>query len=200
MQQFYLVFEVAGADAGKPAGAASPQRNPPPPRVLVPDGPWALALNAALQPCLRPIQEADGALGIVLQPIIKRRQCRLVMTASAPENVRVNDQPALRASVLRKKDCVRLVDCNIAFHVTLYNQPCIGQPPAALLGKECPVCRVPFSAETVCYVCQCGLGLHLEENKPGGLECAKQKSDCPSCNRPVLLSAGFVWLPNMNHE
>src|SRR6516162_4587722 len=102
--------------------------------------------------------------------------------------VRINAAPAPRVTVLRIGDWVRL-SAGLLLRVALYNRPAIGPPGPELLGKECPVCRVPLSAETTVYVCaSCGAGLHCEgpdHAEQERLECARICSACPRCMTPV---------------
>lgn len=135
-------------------------------------------------PWLEPIVDAHGKL-------------RLLMVQPEGFNARLNGLPARRVSVLREKDFLHLTpDCSL--HVSVLHRPCIGPPPAALLGRECPVCRVPFVAESRCYACQCGAGLHFEEG-PDSLECVRTRTECV-CGQPIILTEGFGYQPDLDYE
>jgi hypothetical protein len=188
--QFHLCIEADASEssAGGPVPATETRR-----RLEVPvGGPSLLTLTDPPQ-VLPEVPTGQGAA--VLEPV--RHEGRSYLTMVLPHNhlVRVNSAPAPRVTVLRIGDWVRLDD-GLLLRVALYNRPAIGPPGPELLGKECPLCRVPLSAETTVYVCgSCGAGMHcegLERDEQDRLECARIGSTCPRCSTPINLTEGYI--------
>jgi len=74
----------------------------------------------------------------------------------------------------------------------------VGPAPADWIGKECPVCRVPFTAASRCCICACGSVMHCEDTgNDDSLQCAqlRVRSGCPACQRAVVLEPGYSYLP-----
>jgi hypothetical protein len=163
----------------------------------MPVGPSYLVLPSGGLPALSAEPPPGADAGVLLEPILPpRRPPRLLLLASAPGRVTVNGHRAGRVSVLGERDQFRL-DGSLLFHVTLFTRPRVGPPSGALLGRECPVCRVPFASDTTAFHCGCGGGLHLVGTEPNDdlLQCARAVSACPRCSQPVVLKEGYSWFP-----
>ncbi len=125
------------------------------------------------------------------------------------DDVLVNALPALRFSVLKPKDTLTLGSPGHFFYVTLRFTPYIGPPPAEILGRRCPVCKIPIQAggagqpETRVITCRCGSTLHWEtpQSHPGVpeselLNCAERSQSCPSCQHELSNHEVLLWDPN----
>jgi hypothetical protein len=147
-----------------------------------------------------PANADEIADDLIMEPLFSaRRRPQLFMHVPASAHARINGQPAPRLALLNEKDTLTCGD-RIILHVTVYNHSALGKPQPILIGKECPVCRVPFTTETTVFTCTCGTALHQETDKAEGLQCASMRSDCPSCNRPIVLAPGYTYLPNLDDE
>lgn len=167
--------------------------------LRLPPGPSMLSLAQDGRPQLRDLAGSRLTEGVVVKPLRNRfHQQRLLVVNRTAHTLRVNGQPAPRVAALKEKDNFRWTG-EAVFHVTAFHQPNIGSPSARLLGKECPICRVPFSDDTNCYVCACGTAVHCEDSA-AGLQCAHLRADCPSCRRPIVLVEGYSYLPEFEHE
>jgi hypothetical protein len=188
--QFHLFIDADASEssASGPASATETRR-----RLEVPlDGPALLTLTDP--PQLLP--EVQTGLDIaVVEPVRHEGRSYLTMVLPPNHSVRINAAPAPRVTVLRIGDWVRL-SAGLRLQVALYNRPAIGPPGPELLGKECPVCRVPLSSETTVYACaSCGAGLHCEgpeHDEQDRLECARICSACPRCTMPINLTEGYL--------
>ena len=81
---------------------------------------------------------------------------------------------------------------DVALHVTTYQIPELGPPTADRVGKECPVCRIPFEADSRVFTCgTCATQMHLqgeEKPEPGRMSLAGPESIATSISlRKVLL-------------
>ncbi len=178
---FHLIVEGGG-----PGG---------PERLGVPPGVSYLQAGAAGRVRLLPRPPAKGEPACAVEPVGGRTP-QLLLLSPAGARVRVNGQPAPRVALLGVKDQVQ-IGGGPALHVTAYHAARVGPTPEGLLGKECPVCRVPLAGTTV-YVCPgCGAALHCEgeEKGPDRLECARLSSECPACRAPVVMQEGWAYLP-----
>jgi hypothetical protein len=132
---------------------------------------------------------------VVLEPILRGRRWQLLILTPSDHRLRVNGQPLPPVSLLDVKDQLQVGEHLL--HVTLLSRPSIGPPPHEAIGKECPVCRVAFTAETTVYVCPgCSTPMHCEG--PERLECVHLSSECPVCNAPVVMEQGYSYLPEVN--
>ncbi len=139
---------------------------------------------------------------MLVEQVAHRRQPRLLLARGRAKGVFLNGLPAPHFMLLRERDTLRL-DEGFLLHVTVYNQPVIGPVPADWIGKECPICRVPLTATSRCFVCACGAVMHCEDDeKDDSLQCAqlRVRSGCPACQRPVVLEPGYAYLPEGVNE
>lgn len=139
---------------------------------------------------------------MILEQVVQHRQPRLLLVRAGTGQVRVNGLPVPHFILLKEKDCLSL-DEEFLLHITVYLQPMIGLASAECVGKECPVCRVPFAAASKCYFCPCGAAMHCEDSgTEESLQCAElcARSGCPACQRPVALTCGYSYMPEGIHE
>ena len=178
---------------------------------------WAVEGLAALAEgpdaglALVPIEDAEGEPpspdtpgrddhSYVFEPLSSGARPRLMMLAADDaRRARVNGCAAPRLSVLSAGDEV-VLSGGLLLHVVLYHPAAVMRTPAALVGTECPLCRVRLASGDEVYVCrQCGSGVHRasEPATPGGpvLECVLALHACPVCEHPVRLDAGFSHEP-----
>jgi hypothetical protein len=173
------------AEPGVPEGyAATP----------VPETAGCLVKQPNAAPRILPLGSDVAAPGLVLVPAVRRRGgARLLVLSADGTPVHVNGVPTPGATVLREGDLVRWG--GLSCFVTLFNAPQVGAPPAASIGKPCPVCRVPFTATSRCYTCACTTPFHCEEDGEDALQCTQLQSECPVCGRPVRMESGYTSLP-----
>jgi hypothetical protein len=133
-----------------------------------------------------------------LEPLItKQHNPRLLITNLGKHRVRINGRVAPRFAVARERDVIQAGN-GVPLHVTIHSTPPIGSVPPGQIGKECPVCRVAFTAGCRCYTCVCGATMHCEDDKTeDGLQCAQLRSTagCPACKRPLIMIEGYSYLP-----
>lgn len=141
---------------------------------------------------------ANGAL-VVEQVVNSRRQIRMLAINPNGGRLHVNGHAAPRVAVLGEKDALQLANDTV-LHVTIFNRPRIHQPPPQLLGKQCPVCRVPFAETAAIYLCPCGVAMHCEADDTDGLQCARLHHACVACERPITLREGFSYWPDLIHD
>jgi hypothetical protein len=201
-QRVRLIVEPSAPGSAPSAPGASPGPGGPAPAALaLPPRPAWLWPRAGGPPQLGEEKPGGAAQAVLLEQVTQRRQPRLLLVREGCGLVHVNGLPAPRFSLLKERDTLRL-DGDFLLHVTIYNRPVIGPVAAALIGKECPVCRVPFTVSSRCYVCSCGTALHCEDSGEDCLQCAKLRvrSGCPVCQRPVVLDPGYSYLPEGINE
>lgn len=184
----------ASADGPPDGAAAGPARA----RVLscTAEPAWLL-VSASQEPRLTRARPGEAEAAVLLEPVLQGRQARLLQTTMGDQPAYVNGLRAPRFVVLRECDCLRLEE-RYLFHVTVFHTPSIAPVSAAWIGRECPVCRVPFAAGAKCYTCACGTVMHCEDpSVEDSLQCARLcvRSGCPACQRPVVLQAGYSYLP-----
>jgi DNA-directed RNA polymerase subunit RPC12/RpoP len=133
---------------------------------------------------------------VLFEPVIHQSQLRLLIVNPEEAEVRVNDQAAPHAILLRERDQIQ-INCGPPLEVAVFNRPTIGNPPPDLSGQLCPVCRTPLAEDSRVYVCgNCGTGMHFDESdKEDGLECVLMTPNCPVCSRPVQLQEGYLSEP-----
>ena len=180
-QQFYLFVEP-------PAQAIEP----------VPVGPGISCVTAKENRLNLVAAAADSPEdAFLIEPVTNRHgQPRLLLINPPHARTRVNGIVTPPVAVLKERDVVQFPE-GLAAHVCVRHRPRVGAPPPGLLGRECPVCRVTFTAESKCYQCGCGAGLHLED-RPDGLQCVQTRTECV-CGRPIILQEGFSYQPDLNH-
>jgi hypothetical protein len=195
-QEMHL-WPMAPASGPLAAGALPPAlRLPFGPAVLTADSTTGLAL---VEPAL-----AKPSPGVLVETFFNpRQQLRLLVGFPAASTPQANGEPAPRRFVLGPGDFFQWAPGR-GFHVALFNKPQLGPPPASVLGKLCPVCRVPFAADSTCVACLCGVVLHCEGDEKKGpdaeevLRCAQERHECPVCRHPLVLTEGYVNPPG--HE
>lgn len=153
--------------------------------------------------CLRDLRDLEDGLvpggtdeHLCFEPVSWDRKPAVVMSAP-PGRVRLNGHRAPRLSVLDVGDQVSQDET--VLHLSRIRRPHVGTAPKDLVGRNCPVCMVPFAEASNVVVCECGAGLHLDpESVPESerLDCALLGS-CPTCDQPVSLEAGVVFLPEL---
>jgi hypothetical protein len=162
--------------------------------LRLPPGPFELP--SAAPACSQSAGEAGPAGSVLLEPFFNwRKQLRLLAIFRAHSDPHVNGAPAPRVAVLSPGDFFQWAPGFGGFRVALFSKPQVGPPPSAVLGKPCPVCRVPFAATATCVSCLCGVVLHCEPDEKEGLQCAQLRRECPVCKRPVVLTEGYVYPP-----
>lgn len=202
-QQFHLFFEPLAsptlAAANRTRSKAGPGERV---KLVVPSEPVRLIARRGEPPRLAPAAAEPSASGPVFEPTVARgHQPRLLVINPPEAPLLVNGHAAPRVALLREKDQFQ-VEHSASFHLAVFHQPQIGAPPPELIGKPCPVCLVPFTAESRCYICPCGAALHLEgePEEQDKLQCARISSECPVCRRPVVLTQGYAFVPDIAYE
>lgn len=195
--EFRLVAEVIPGAGPQSLGTSRPAETV---SVYVPPGPSRLVLGENNQVRCEPARADEIADDLIMEPLFNpKRHPQLFVLVPSHADARINGQPAPRLALLKEKD-VFTCGRHVILHVTLYHHASLGSPRPELIGKECPVCRVPFTAETTVFACSCGAALHHEASDPQGLKCATMRGDCPSCGRPIVLEAGYTWQPRLDDE
>jgi hypothetical protein len=145
--------------------------------------------------CFVPAQ--DGGARVALE-VLTTRQLQVRLLATFPSSVapQVNGEPAPHRTLLAPGDVVAWADRQ--YRVVLINRPRIGPPPENWWGKNCPLCRVPFVAQTTAVQCRCGVLLHCEPDGAEALQCAQLSRSCPVCQKPIVLTETI--LPSPNHD
>jgi hypothetical protein len=141
-----------------------------------------------------------GAAVCTLEPVWFDSSQRLAVLASdAATPLRINGQPPPRLSLLSEGDQL-LLPGGVVLHLSVYHRPYVGPARPEHVGEKCLVCRTPFTPQSVLYACPwCGRGMHHEQrpapeaDEP--LQCAATSSECPACQRPVVLVEGFRHVP-----
>ena len=111
----------------------------------------------------------------------------------------VNATPALRFSLLDVKSTIVVPGVDAIFYVAEKIKPYVGAPPAEILGQECPICKIPFDAQTRVGACRCRQFYHFEtrESHPqtpdkDRLECFQQTKVC-RCGATLMTEEQFTW-------
>ncbi|MCI0456192.1 MAG: hypothetical protein L0Z62_04325 [Gemmataceae bacterium] len=166
-------------------------------KLVVPEGISHLLAVAGEAPRLVDGPGEPGEEVFTLEPVSHRGQDYLLVIA--PRDARCNGQRLPRVALLGIKDALQLDGHTL--HLTVFHRPRVGPPAPDIIGHECPLCRLPFVAETRVYLCpHCDTPLHCEgEEKPPDerLECVYLGSDCPGCHRPIVLTEGYAYLPEV---
>lgn len=192
-QQIHLLPVASAISANRSALPPAVQGDAPHEKTLeVPSSLSYLVLQNGLLPCIAPVRPDAPAQWSMIEAVSGRpNQPRLLLISPPEIRARVNGQIATRIVVLKEKDQFQF-DADWVFHVTLFNRPRVGDPPAQRVGQPCSVCRVPLDAQSKAFTCACGQIFHCDDS--GGLECARLLSEC-TCGRPVVLKEGFTYLP-----
>lgn len=142
-----------------------------------------------------------GTAAAGFRTVRRRLKNDLAMLALRP-GILVNGLPALPLTVLTVKDSIVLAPGCLAY-VTERVRPFSGTPPAELLGRPCPLCRMPVDAKTRIVICQCGAPYHHETEashpdlpEDDRLRCFERVKICLSCNRPVTADEYLAWGPS----
>ena len=152
---------------------------------------------------------ADGALISVAEPseaVFAARVIRwnfgvaLALVAFS-EGLLVNGLNALRFSVLDIRSTLVVPGVDAFFYVTEKIKPYVGPPPAEILGQECPICKIPFDADTRVGACRCGQFFHFEtpESHPDvsdedRLDCFQRTGIC-HCRAALITEEQLLWSP-----
>lgn len=131
----------------------------------------------------------------------RRLKSDLAMVA-LKDDILVNGLPALPVTVLGAKDSLALAPGCLCY-VTERVRPFVGTPSGELLGKKCPVCRIPADDKTRVVTCQCGALYHHETKTShpdvadeDRLSCFEKVQVCLVCGRPVTMDEYLVWDPS----
>ena len=167
-----------------------------PSALRLPFGPTMLTDDVLASPSLRAPPRSAAAPGVLVESFFNpSKQLRLLAWFPAASVPQVNGAPAPHWVVLAPGDFFQWAP-GLGFRVALFNKPHIGPPSATVLGKPCPVCRVPFAANSTCVTCICGIVLHCEPDDKEGLPCAQMRRECPVCQRSIVLTEGYVNPPS----
>ena len=147
----------------------------------------------------RPWTEAgQGKRTVGVEVVTQHGRPTLLLFTSPSSDARLNGTPAPRIAPLRVGDRLNLGP-DVALHVTTYQIPELGPPTADRVGKECPVCRIPFEADSRVFTCgTCATQMHLqgeEKPEPERLRCALISPVCCHCDQELTMHEGYLWLP-----
>jgi hypothetical protein len=111
----------------------------------------------------------------------------------------LNGVPVPRVATVQVGDQIR-IDDEYVLHVSAYERPYVGPPRSEHMDVECPLCRLRIGTHTtgVCECSNCDAVLHCEGPEKSAderLECARLTSECPCCQHPIRLTAGFAYVP-----
>lgn len=133
--------------------------------------------------------------------VLKRRFSTDMAMLTRRHDVLVNGLPALKLSLLGTKDSVRLAPGRM-FYVTERVNPYVGMATEEHVGKKCPFCRMPITADTYVATCRCGAVYHNEtgESHPDlseedRLDCVSKVQTCLACGHELKLSEHLLWDP-----
>jgi hypothetical protein len=203
-QQFHLL--VAGNERGSaesrpaPVAVASPAGVRPDALVVPPDPAWLIAPPKA-PARLSTLRAESGRACAILEPVTRGRLSVLFCQRFGRHPVRVNGLPIPLFATLKEGDQLQIGSA-FACYISLFNRPRLEDATPDRVGRECPVCRVPVALGVRCYVCPCGAVMHCEaDGSEDSLQCAqlRARSGCPACQRPVVLEAGYTFLPEVDN-
>ncbi len=140
------------------------------------------------EPGLRLTTHRPAGRDALLLEVVTSGRARILVAAETTD-VRLNGFPVARLAVLDDGDRLRWGE-----HVVIVERDRVVRvqdvPPESV-GKDCPVCRVPFTAGTRVVLCsRCGAAQHLEGKEVperDRLECARLNPECPLCGEETLL-------------
>jgi len=194
-QRIHLIRELSSSVSSQPlAGAAAVTAH----AVSIPSGTSWLVATLEGTPSVVTVRSSSATPFASLEPLFtKQHNPRLLITSLGNHRVRINGRVAPQFAVARERDVIQAGN-GVPLHVTIHSTPPIGPVPPGQIGKECPVCRVAFTAGCRCYTCVCGATMHCEDDKTeDGLQCAQLRSTagCPACKRPLIMIEGYSYLP-----
>jgi len=169
-------------------------------RLEVPAGPSLLTIRPGSGPQLSSLSTNLEAPAIVVATVQQGPQVFLLVLSPAESRPLVNAQVAPRLALLREGDQLRLPGDEHLLHVCIFHLARVGPAAPDQVGRGCPICRTSIVAGTVVYRCPCGVSIHAqdEERPPEErLECLKLISACACCSRPVVLKAGYSFVPEV---
>lgn len=136
--------------------------------------------------------------GVAAVPVGNRAgQRRVLLLPGADCEMRINGCIAPRVALANELDVIQWHP-GFQIHVVVFGRPKHGPPPSRWVGRECPHCRTPFTAQSRCLMCVwCGAPVH-EETEDSDLRCAAERSTCPVCNQPLLKSPGYLNIPDLD--
>ncbi len=170
------------------------------PALRIPPGESYLAMREDGEPLVTTECDPSHATPLFrLAPVrIAQLQVLLLVPVDGKAS-RVNGSRVPEIALLKPGDQLSL-DPRFQLHVALVRRPYQGTPPQELIGKQCPVCTVPFESQTTIFLCPCGTGLHDEgDDRPAEvrLECAKLASLCPGCQQPMDRKESISTVPDV---
>jgi hypothetical protein len=186
---FHLIHEPLGIQS---AGG--------PPQVMeLPAGVARLGLTPEGAPVLLAPSEQRPLL--LLEPVRHDDHWRLLLVNPDGAAVRINASPAPPTSLLQNADQIRLRS-GLLLEVAVYHRPYTGPAATAHIGRRCPVCKVPITAQSSVYCCVCcGATMHHRAEVGGEVvECALAVGLCPSCRGPIQLQEGYLTPPRLVME
>ncbi len=197
-QQFHLILETS-----KQENRATDNCRPDP--LPVPAGQSDLRLLPDQSASLSAPGEDGHPPQWLIEPVLNRdRQPRLLVVSPEGTALRVNGRIAPSCFLLKERDTLALA-ANSTCHLALFNQPRIGPAGTEFSGRACVICLGALEATARCYVCGCGAVLHHDAPASSAgsaerLQCSRVASECPNCQRPIVLTAGYSRLPDFCHE
>lgn len=170
--------------------------------LVVPPGVSGLACERPDTLTLTPCSASTVEDIARFEPMLSRpNEPRLLIAAPARVRASINGLPAPRLALLSEGDRFQF-DAGPSFRVALFYRPRLGAASAEVIGVSCPVCTIALAEGDRCLVCPCGTPLHAApaEAVENALDCARLVSQCPVCERPVRLEAGYGELSHLTHE
>ena len=160
--------------------------------LTVPESPSALVASGGAASLVAPTaQNADA--GVFLE-VMAARPPRLLAFSRA-RRLHVNGLPAPLLTLLNARDVFRMEPGDLVYHVTHFNRVIVEPANSRQIGAECPVCRGTLTDKSrVLTCCQCGCGIHLEDDATD-LQCALAIKSCPACSREIHLKDTYSYLP-----
>jgi len=151
----------------------------------------------------RQLSAAEGPNDAIFGACAVRRNFDLSLALLARgDGLLADGLPALRLSVLDIRATLVVPGVDGFFFINRSTRPFCGQPPAAVLGRECPVCRIAFDGDTQVASCGCGAIFHYEtpQSHPtvrelDRLNCFQQAGKCGHCGSPLTTEEQFAWSP-----
>ena len=150
-------------------------------------------------------QFEQGCFGL---KVCRRHFASGLAVLAGRSDVLVNALPGLSFSVLKLRDSLVVGSPGHFYYVTARFTPYIGPPTPEMIGKRCPVCKIPIQAaedgqpDTRVITCRCGAVLHWEtpESHPDvpeedRLGCLAKATLCPCCQHELSSQEVLVWDP-----